>query len=148
MSSQTLKPGRILLAFAIAAVALTTAPAARPDISNLAQTGCGSSKLAANKWISAEIATYGRACEYTFNGRAGTTVSIAMVRTPNSAIDPWLDLMDPTGTRVASNDNSYRPGGLDSVISRYQLARTGTYRIVARDRTGRQVGGFQIYLKY
>jgi hypothetical protein len=136
------------MAVALTLVVLTTASAAALNVGNHAQSGCGSSSLAANKWISAEIATYGRSCEYKFNGRAGATVSIAMVRTPNSAIDPWLDLLDPAGMRVASNDNGYSPTGIDSLISRYRLARTGTYRIVARDRTGAQTGGFQIRLQY
>lgn len=148
MSSQMPKQGTLFLTIAIAALAFTTASAATPDVGNLAQTGCGSSKLAANTWVPAEIAMYGRSCEYTFYGRAGATVSIAMIRTPYSSIDPWLDLLDPSGTRVASNDNGYSAGGLDSSISRYRLPRTGTYRIVARDRTGTQTGGFQIYLKY
>ncbi len=146
MSRRTQTTGALLAAFALAALVLTTAGAVTPDTGNLAQTGCGSSKLTANTWISAEIAAYGRTCEYTFYGRAGATVSIAMVRTPYSAIDPWLDLLDPSGRRVASNDNGYSAGGLDSQISRYRLAKSGTYRIVARDRTGRYTGGFQIYL--
>jgi hypothetical protein len=71
-----------------------------------------------------------------------------MVRDEYSSIDPWLDLTDPGGYLVASDDNSFRRGGLDSLISRYTLQRTGTYRIIARDRTNKQTGGFQIYLQY
>jgi hypothetical protein len=147
MEHRTRQKGYSWLVMGIAVLVMLTTSGGILELGQVFQTGCGSSQLVTEEWVLGELPGRGKSCEYTFYGRAGATVSIAMVRTTRS-IDPWLDLLDPGGYRVASNDNSFSPGGLDSLISRYTLRRTGTYRIVARDRTNRQTGGFQVYLQY
>lgn len=148
MKAQTLKLRYLILVVGVTVVAVLATSHSILQMRAAAQLSCGSSRLVANRWISAELPSRGTPCVYTFVGRAGTVVSIAMVRDGYSRIDPWLDLTDPGGYLVASDNNSFRRGGLDSLISRYTLRRTGTYRIIARDRTNRQTGGFQIYLQY
>lgn len=96
------------------------------------------------RWVSSQIASAGQRCEFTFYGSSGDVVSIAMARQSRSSLDPWLDLEDPVGDIVASDDDGY--GDRGSHIKQYRLRRTGTYTIVARSYQDSTAGGFDIYL--
>ena len=61
----------------------------------------------------------------TFDGDAGQTVRIEMGSQPG---DTYLQLLDPSGTVVAENDDS---DGLNSTIERVTLTEDGEYTIVA-----------------
>jgi hypothetical protein len=105
-----------------------------------AEASCGGA-LGSGSWVSGNIAP-GQSCEYTFYGRAGDTVSIALT---SGDFDAWLDLKDPSGRIVISNNDGY--GGSNSLIDRYTLASTGTYTILARSYKVKAGGSFRIYLK-
>jgi uncharacterized repeat protein (TIGR01451 family) len=66
---------------------------------------------------------------YFFNGAAGNQVTIQMVRTSGN-LDPYLELFDPNGNRVALNNNG--GVGVDALINGFTLQQTGRYLIVAR----------------
>lgn len=73
--------------------------------------------------------------EWTFNGQAGDSVTIAM--NGITLGDPYLLLFGPDGAVEASDDDS--GPGLNSIISDFTLPSSGRYTIVARGfgaRTG------------
>ncbi|HLH26918.1 MAG TPA: PPC domain-containing protein [Chloroflexota bacterium] len=65
---------------------------------------------------------------YTFQGRQGQQVRIALDRPGRSQLDPYLELRDPTGRTIAEDDDS--GGDLNSLIQ-IALPSTGQYTIVA-----------------
>ena len=77
---------------------------------------------------------------YAFNGVAGNRLSVAMNR-PGGTVDPYLELIDPNGVRVALNDNG--GGGVNALINGYLLPITGRYTIVARS-TNFTLGAYTI----
>lgn len=107
-------------------------------------TGNGSScggPLQGNQWQSAQIAQIGDQCEYTFTGSQGAVITIQMLKN-DATLDPWLDLKDPKGIIVASDDDGY--GNSDSQISGYQLRSTGSYTIIARAYNDASSGAFSL----
>jgi hypothetical protein len=66
---------------------------------------------------------------YTFEGRQGQQVRIALDRPGRSRLDPYLELLGPDGRTIAEDDDS--GGELNSLIQ-LTLPQTGTYTIVAR----------------
>jgi hypothetical protein len=61
----------------------------------------------------------------------------------SSGLDPYLDLLDPYGDVVASDDDS--AGNHNSEII-YRLRRRGTYTIVAGSYGGGSTGSFELSL--
>ena len=66
---------------------------------------------------------------YFFNGVAGQQITIKMDRT-SGLLDPYLELYNPSGVRVALNNNSGT--GTNALINGRTLQHTGRYQIVAR----------------
>ncbi|RIK33174.1 MAG: hypothetical protein DCC55_35470 [Chloroflexi bacterium] len=66
---------------------------------------------------------------YFFNGAAGQRLTIRINRT-SGTLDPYLELFDPNGNRVAFNNNG--GGGVNALINAYTLQQTGRYLILAR----------------
>ncbi len=100
--------------------------------------------ITANTWVAGTIASKGQRIRYTFSGTSGDIVNIAM-RATTPGLDPWLDLIDPRGTIVASDDDSL--GGSNSLISRYRLLQTGQYIFVARAYNDASTGSFEVRLE-
>jgi hypothetical protein len=65
--------------------------------------------------------------EWTFSGRAGDVVSIAM---SSEELDSYLELYSAQGDLLASNDDG--GGERNSLIEAFSLPETGEYTIVAR----------------
>jgi uncharacterized repeat protein (TIGR01451 family) len=70
---------------------------------------------------------------YTFNGVAGNKLTLTMNRTSGN-VDPYLELFDPDGVRIALNDNG--GGAPNALISGLTLVKTGKYIITASSRNG------------
>jgi hypothetical protein len=104
--------------------------------------GCGGN-ITPNTWVSGNIASVGQRCEFTFYGDAGHVLSIAM---QSGSLDSWLDLRDPNGSIVVSDDDGY--GNRNSLINQFSLGDTGTYTIVARSYNDSGAGDFAVYLQY
>ncbi len=82
--------------------------------------------------------------EYTFTGAAGDVVTILMERTEESSLDPYLELRDPAGVTVKTDDDG---GGFpNSMILGYPLESSGTYTIVAGSYNGATSGAFSLTL--
>ncbi|MBK6314545.1 MAG: S8 family serine peptidase [Blastocatellia bacterium] len=85
-------------------------------------------------------ATNGYYDTFTFSGTSGQSVTI----TNNStAFDAFLRLNNPSGTLVASDDDSN--GGTNSKIT-YTLAATGTFTILATSYAGGSTGSYTVAL--
>ncbi len=79
---------------------------------------------------------------YYFNAVAGRTVSLRMIeRTPS--LDSYLELYDPSGSKIAENDDS---GGDYNSWLVATLPSSGAYRIVARSYNGASSGEYTISL--
>ncbi|MBI5565884.1 MAG: S8 family serine peptidase [Chloroflexi bacterium] len=76
---------------------------------------------------------------YYFPGQAGNKLTIQMNRTSGS-VDPYLELIDPDGDRVSTNNNG--GGGVNALINGYTLQDTGLYRIHGKGVAG--TGGYQL----
>lgn len=77
---------------------------------------------------------------YYFNAVAGRTINLRMTKR-TADLDSYLELFDPSGTKVAENDDS---GGDRNAWLVATLATSGTYRIVARSYNGASSGGYTI----
>ena len=113
---------------------------------NSGGANCGGS-IQANTWLNnQQLSAPGQNCRYTFQGAQGRTVSIAMAKQGGSSLDAYLDLVDPSGSIVASDDDSY--GGSDALIKDFRLRQTGQYTIIARSYNNASAGTFSIFLQY
>ncbi|MBI2906482.1 MAG: PPC domain-containing protein [Chloroflexi bacterium] len=79
---------------------------------------------------------------WSFTGAVGQLVIITMEATSGS-LDPYLELLDPTGVKEAS-DLDTGPG-INARIAK-RLAKNGVYTIVARDVQGKTSGGYVLRL--
>lgn len=94
-------------------------------------------------WVRGTIGWVGQRQEYIFYGEQNAVVSIWMEKDTGS-LDPWLDLMDPAGYIVASDDDGY--GNSNSLISNYRLLNSGVYTIIARAYDDASAGTFYVLL--
>ena len=83
-------------------------------------------------------------CKFTFSGANIAAVNIVMEKV-NSGLDPYIELYDPSGRKVAADDDS--AGNYNSAISNYVLGSSGVYTIVAKSY-GNQIGEFKLKLKF
>ncbi len=81
-------------------------------------------------------------CFYSLPVAAGSRVTIAM-NSPDGAIDPVLELNDPTGVEEARNDDA-RPDDTNSLILGHRIVMNGEYTIVARAFDDSQEGDFDL----
>jgi uncharacterized repeat protein (TIGR01451 family) len=89
--------------------------------------------LALNATLTGSIAAAADRDLYTFNGIAGNKLTLSLNRT-SGGVDPYLELTDPDGIRIALNDNG---GGVpNALISGLTLAKTGKYVITASTKNG------------
>lgn len=79
---------------------------------------------------------------FFYNGQAGDRLTVAVDRTSGS-MDPYVELFDPDGTRVAVNNNG--GDGLNAFINGYTLQQTGRYLIRVRSANN-LAGSYQIRL--
>ncbi len=77
---------------------------------------------------------------YFIFATAGTQVTLQMNRT-SGTLDPYLELFNPNGVRVALNNN----GGIGSnaLINGYTMLQTGRYQVIARGANS-ATGGYSL----
>jgi uncharacterized repeat protein (TIGR01451 family) len=77
---------------------------------------------------------------YFIFGAAGLQVTLQLNRTSGN-LDPYLELFDPNGVRVALNDN----GGIGSnaLINGYTMLQTGRYQVIVRGANN-ATGGYSL----
>lgn len=92
-----------------------------------------------------EIPAPGAVCRYTFNGEAGDLINIRMIRQNDDGLDPWLNLLDPTGNPLAADDDS--AGDMNSEIGSVKLPTSGLFTIVARSYAEYGTGSFALTIK-
>ncbi|HLA44929.1 MAG TPA: pre-peptidase C-terminal domain-containing protein, partial [Aggregatilineales bacterium] len=82
---------------------------------------------------------------WTFNGTAGQIIAVSAERfppDPDSQLDLAVDVYDPAGTLIASDDNS--APGTDAMIWALQLPVDGVYTVVVRNITTWIGGNYQV----
>jgi uncharacterized repeat protein (TIGR01451 family) len=82
-----------------------------------------------NQTLGGIISPAGDVDHYYYFGTAGQRLTLRMNRTSGS-MDPYLELLSPSGFRVAFNDNG--GGGVNALINGYLLPQNGLYQIRAR----------------
>lgn len=102
-------------------------------------SGCGGA-IQFGQTVNARISSPGQQCKFTFSGASKAVVNIVMEKV-SSGLDPYLELYDPGGRRVATDDDS--AGNYNSAISNYVLGSSGVYTIVAKSY-GNQTGDFRL----
>jgi len=120
-------------------LALLLAIVGLPGATPRAAAQCGGT-ISSGQAIAGSIARAGSSCAYTFNGAAGSKVTIKMVAT-SSSLDPYLKLKNPSGKIIAQDDDS--GGGSNSLIN-YSLSQAGTYTIVAGSYNNASSGSFNL----
>lgn len=85
----------------------------------------------------------GRYEPVTFDGTAGDVVTITLTTTD----DPYLVLLAPDGTRVASNDDHGSLRDLNARIEEYELRSSGEYTIVATSYDSRATFEYELALE-
>ncbi len=78
---------------------------------------------------------------YFIFATAGTQVTLQMNIVGGSFLNPYLELFDPNGVRVALNDN----GGVlnNALINGYTMLQTGRYQVIARG-VGNTASGYSL----
>lgn len=80
---------------------------------------------------------------YAFEAWSGDAVTISM-RAISGNLDPYLELYDRKGARLANDDDS--GGGLDAQISDFYIDRQDIYLIRVRSYDGSTAGGYRLRL--
>ncbi len=80
---------------------------------------------------------------YYFSGTSGRSVSIRMNKI-DSGLDPFIELYNPNGVRIAYNDDG---GGNGNSWLLYTLPAGGTYRIKARSYNLSSSGRYELSLR-
>ena len=97
-----------------------------------------------DRWLDGRITPQTDEDAYFFNGIAGRIVGIRMNRTDGN-LDSFLELYDPNGSRIATNDNG---GGTDNNAWLVAvLPRNGVYRVKARSYQQQTTGAYRIRLR-
>jgi uncharacterized repeat protein (TIGR01451 family) len=78
---------------------------------------------------------------YFLNGSGNTSVRISVNRT-SGALDPFVSVYDPSNNLIAINNNG--GGGVNALIDKLILPRTGRYRIVVSRAVVGQNGAYTI----
>ncbi len=86
----------------------------------------------------------GQQDSWTFQGQAGTVITISMEANDDNRLDTYLELYDPDGIMVAWDDDSGI--GLNSLIRGVELPVTGQYTIIARGFSQTSFGGYNLRL--
>jgi uncharacterized repeat protein (TIGR01451 family) len=77
---------------------------------------------------------------YYLQANAGSQLTLQMVATAGT-LDPYLELFNPNGQRVAFNNNG--GGGVHALINGYTLQQSGRYLIIARGANS-ATGGYSL----
>jgi len=86
---------------------------------------------------------------YSFSGRTGDTISIAVGDDPtkrNSGLDAVLTLFDPGGNKLAEKDLNSESPGEPEFINFISLPTTGTYAVSVRDFNNAGGATFTYYI--
>ena len=95
--------------------------------------------------VSGEITAAGAQVKHTFAGTAGDLVNVNVEREALSTnLDPIVELRDPDGKVVATNDNA-AGNTVNSLIRNFKLPKGGTYSITTRSK-GNGTGAYLLTL--
>ncbi|MCX5885490.1 MAG: RHS repeat protein [Proteobacteria bacterium] len=103
------------------------------------RTACNATALTSGQTISRSLDVIGEVDFYKFTATAGDGATIKVVRT-SGTMNPYIELYDSTGTKVASN---YSSSGNYASIDK-SLTTGGTYTIVVYDYDYNGIGNYNI----
>jgi hypothetical protein len=98
-------------------------------------------EIAYGQGVSGTLLFTGQQDVWTFEAEAGDVVTIMM---NGVEMDAYLELLNDSGTMVASNDDA--AGSMDSRIEEVRLLQAGTYTIVASSFRGNTAGQYRLLL--
>ena len=84
---------------------------------------------------------------YTFEGVGGDSVMITVTAAPDSSLDTVLELYDPAGELLDTNDDTPFEDGSTNSALRVTLPEDGEYRVVVLGFAGVSTGGYEILLQ-
>ena len=111
------------------------------DLSEIAATGGG--ELAYGQGVSGELLFPGQQDYWTFQGRAGDSVTIVM---NGVNLDSYLALRNQAGITLTQNDDVEGSGTLNARISNFVLPADGTYTIIASSFRSNSSGPYRLQL--
>ena len=112
-------------------------------VSSNSNTVCGGVIQFGSQVIDQNVSS-GQKCTFTFAAVYSAAVNVKMEKRSGD-LDPYLELYDPSGRLVASDDDS--AGNYNAQISNYVLlSKNGNYMIVARSYGSGQSGSFRLTL--
>ncbi len=103
----------------------------------------GSDTIRSSEWLTGAIDPVVDQDTYTFIGQAGQHV-IIQANTTSGGLSPWIDLFPPSGGAREANSNTCR--GCTIALLGHDLAESGQYTIVVRDREADSTGEYIISL--
>jgi hypothetical protein len=104
------------------------------------EIGAGGGEIEFGETVNSRV-TSANGDEWMFSGREGDEIRVEM---RSSTLDSYLELYDPSGRMVASDDDG--GGNLDSLIEGYVLPDSGTYTIMASSYSGED-GSYRLSLE-
>ena len=102
-------------------------------------TACNATPITCGQTTAGSLSTAVEQDFYTFTATANDKVTIRLVRT-SGTMDPYLELYDTTGTRIASD---YTSSGNSATINS-TLTAGGTYIIVVYDYNNDETGDYNL----
>ncbi len=87
--------------------------------------------VTAGQTVSGSITPTNKFDLYSFQGKKGQRVSIALTHGEGTVLDPKLYLIGPSGTTAAENDDAVVGTNRDSLINNFTLPSDGQYIIIA-----------------
>ncbi|MCS6849528.1 MAG: S8 family serine peptidase [Anaerolineae bacterium] len=99
--------------------------------------------IAFGQTLTGTVSPAGDRDTYYVSVAAGRTLRLRMNKV-TSALDPYLELYNPSGARVSFNDDG---GGDRNALLSYVAPATGVYRIIARSYASRSSGQYQLIVE-
>lgn len=95
--------------------------------------------------VSAALSTANEVDTYSFSAQAGDSVQIRVADTDAGLVFPVIELMDPSGTEIASASNEAVAFVLCDGSSSCVIDQTGTYTLHVNSARPTQTGSYDVY---
>lgn len=94
--------------------------------------------------LEGEFLSGGQVDHYSFPAVAGAYITFGLSRLDDADFDPYIELISPSGTVIAQNDN--HADSLDALVIHFLLPETGNYTLRASSANGQGSGDYLLAL--